>query len=420
MLTKASLIIDDPAGSPTTVLSIDYIGPYREERRTFGNDVETDYTYTGYDGSSPVGSGFGHVTQITATFYGSGTMTTETIDSRGFTWDASGNRTTHNDLRTSYTDYRELSFAYDSADRLIQSVLDFDAGSSYNDGTTDYALDGVYNRTEVSVASGDWSGAGIGTYTMTDCHAANNQYTTSSTPRRPGPGAAAGVETWVTTHDRNGNLVLQQEFCPTDFNGDGSLNILDVAAFTDAWNNQQPEGDWNGDGNFDILDVVAFNNDHNGPTDRSCEVRSFTYDYRDQLIETTIYDGGSFVSRTSHTYDALKRRTVEELDLPPPETAGGDQTRAVIAAHHAVGAGACRLLNFPRSSGPVGPGAPPRARTAKGAALWQPRTSSCCSSRTWITWASSATWSRSVWAMPATSCSPAGWRPPPATSCWPG
>jgi len=46
--------------------------------------------------------------------------------------------------------------------------------------------------------------------------------------------------------------------CPADFTGDGTLDIFDVFAFLDAFNNADPSADFTGDGSFDIFDVFAF------------------------------------------------------------------------------------------------------------------------------------------------------------------
>lgn len=48
--------------------------------------------------------------------------------------------------------------------------------------------------------------------------------------------------------------------CPADFNGDGAVNTLDVLAFLNAWNAQEPPADFNGDGSINTLDVLAFLN----------------------------------------------------------------------------------------------------------------------------------------------------------------
>lgn len=46
--------------------------------------------------------------------------------------------------------------------------------------------------------------------------------------------------------------------CAADFNGDGSLNILDFVAFQSAFQAGEDDADFNGDGQMNILDFVAF------------------------------------------------------------------------------------------------------------------------------------------------------------------
>ena len=48
--------------------------------------------------------------------------------------------------------------------------------------------------------------------------------------------------------------------CPADFNGDGTVNTLDVLSFLNAWSAQDPSADFNGDGTVNTLDVLAFLN----------------------------------------------------------------------------------------------------------------------------------------------------------------
>ncbi|HZW08743.1 MAG TPA: GC-type dockerin domain-anchored protein [Phycisphaerales bacterium] len=48
--------------------------------------------------------------------------------------------------------------------------------------------------------------------------------------------------------------------CAADFNGDGDTNTLDVLAFLNAWNANDPNADVNGDGEINTLDVLAFLN----------------------------------------------------------------------------------------------------------------------------------------------------------------
>jgi len=48
--------------------------------------------------------------------------------------------------------------------------------------------------------------------------------------------------------------------CLADFNGDGSVNTIDVLAFLNAWSTGDSSADINGDGVVDTLDVLAFLN----------------------------------------------------------------------------------------------------------------------------------------------------------------
>ena len=53
---------------------------------------------------------------------------------------------------------------------------------------------------------------------------------------------------------------LESRHAPGDFNIDGKIDTLDVLAFLNAWNANDPRSDYNGDGNIDTLDVLAFLN----------------------------------------------------------------------------------------------------------------------------------------------------------------
>lgn len=48
--------------------------------------------------------------------------------------------------------------------------------------------------------------------------------------------------------------------CVGDFNGDGTVNTLDVLAFLNAWTAGEGSADINGDGTVNTLDVLAFLN----------------------------------------------------------------------------------------------------------------------------------------------------------------
>ena len=69
---------------------------------------------------------------------------------------------------------------------------------------------------------------------------------------------------------RDGTLVIagvggdmrayRTERCEPDFNGDGSVNTLDVLAFLNAWSAGDESADVNGDGRVNTLDVITFLN----------------------------------------------------------------------------------------------------------------------------------------------------------------
>jgi hypothetical protein len=50
------------------------------------------------------------------------------------------------------------------------------------------------------------------------------------------------------------------EGCAADFNGDGSLDVLDFVDFQAAWQAQDPAADCDGSGTFDVLDFVCYQN----------------------------------------------------------------------------------------------------------------------------------------------------------------
>jgi hypothetical protein len=57
---------------------------------------------------------------------------------------------------------------------------------------------------------------------------------------------------------RSSGFMVFEMICPNDFNGDGSLNILDFVAYQNAFVSQDENADINGDGMLNILDFVAF------------------------------------------------------------------------------------------------------------------------------------------------------------------
>ena len=300
-LNRLASIADPQMTLPIT--EFDYIG-HRVQRRTNGNNTQTDYAYNGYTGynggPSTTDLGFGRVASISTT----NTTTTAVLDAFDFAWDKSQNRTTYDDTGSGMVNRRERSFEYDSSNRLVSTDVDYpdpltDYTAPTNGGITDYALDGVHNR--IDVTGFEENGAEIGSYEINE----NNQYTASP---------LGGGADWVYLYDENGNMILQAQSSIADFNDDYTFNFLDTSAFLASYGNQDPVADINGDGSFNFQDVSAFMAEYTANQGVGLENRHYTYDYRNQLIRVSFKVGSALNSEITNRYDPLARRVVEELD----------------------------------------------------------------------------------------------------------
>lgn len=67
---------------------------------------------------------------------------------------------------------------------------------------------------------------------------------------------------WPTYHARytRDGLYAPESGCYADFNGDGSVNTIDVLAYLNAWVANDPKADCNGDGSINTIDVLCFLN----------------------------------------------------------------------------------------------------------------------------------------------------------------
>ncbi len=163
-----------------------YVGPNRVERREYGNDTQTDYTYDGITNfANPVNDfGVKRIVQTKHYKISDGTV----IDDRTYTWDKSYNKTQRRDIRTSGPQLTH-DYTYDSVYRMIRSEK---SSPSLTMDITDYTLDGVGNRNKVT------GGSNPGNYTLENNLPETgdfqlNQYTTTPSDSRQ--------------HDLNGNLV---------------------------------------------------------------------------------------------------------------------------------------------------------------------------------------------------------------------
>lgn len=175
-------VISDQSG---TIATYSYVGPNRVTRREYGNGTRTSYTYDGIAGIPNPTNDFG-VKKIIRTTH-TRISDSSVIDDRTFTWDKLYNKTQRKDVRAGGPQLTH-DYSYDSIYRLIRSDRTPLGGVPE---TTDYALDGVGNRT--TVTGGSHSGTYVMDATTPDpADSQLNQYTTTSLDARQ--------------YDKNGNL----------------------------------------------------------------------------------------------------------------------------------------------------------------------------------------------------------------------
>jgi len=190
-------IINDTTGAPQLIATYDYVGPDRVERRTYGNTVQTDYTYDGITGIPNPAGDFG-VKQMIATSHvhlASGA----TVDQRTYRWDPMDNKTRREDVRPGPR--LSHTYMYDALNRLEHTVVTDENPPPITVRDTIYQLDGVGNRSQVI------GGPGSGTYfsNPTVCDPADaqmNQYTVTPFDQRQ--------------YDDNGNLSTIDPSLPTE------------------------------------------------------------------------------------------------------------------------------------------------------------------------------------------------------------
>ena len=150
--------------------SYDYIGPSRVRKLSYNNSIQNDYSYddvkriTGTNHSDSIGN---------------------IIDKRSYSYDATYNKTQRSDLRLTGPQLTH-DYSYDAIYRLVNTTVT-DSGPVRN---TDYSLDGVGNRTDVTGSSDPGAYTMDGTIPPADFQM--NQYTDTSFDSRE--------------YDDNGNL----------------------------------------------------------------------------------------------------------------------------------------------------------------------------------------------------------------------
>jgi RHS repeat-associated protein len=246
-------VISDQDGMIATYY---YVGPGRVERRDYGNNTRTEYSYDGITGVPNAGSDLG-VKRITRTRHMvvGRTCNSDTdcptgdtceppthtciIDDRIYTWDKMFNKTRRKDVRPNGPQLTH-DYSYDSIYRLIHTHVTDGNGAPVRD--TIYNLDGVGNRM-TTAGSPD-----PGIYTM----------------------SAASPE----PADRQMSQYTSTSFDVREYDRDGNLNGIDVAL----------------------------------PS-----VRTIVYDYRNRRVRFT--EPGTGTS-SAYRYDTFRRRIERALGAP--------------------------------------------------------------------------------------------------------
>ncbi len=304
MINRLSGIYNDAAHTQP-VTEFEYVGG-RTAARVHGNGVRTDYAYNGYNGavSDPADKGFGRVSSIKTTLASTGAV----LDEFAFTWNETQSRATYDDLGSGMPDRRLRTFAYDSADRMITSDVDFpdplaSDPSPLNGGVTGYTLDGVHNRASVTGYGG--AGTTPGGYTQTGPQAQNNQYSTA--PR------AAGGE-WSLVYDANGNLIVRAQNTLADWNGDYQVNFFDINEYLVLYNAGDLAADLDGNGLINFFDINTFLTEFNALDGSDLEHHHYFYGSRNQLVRHTEELGATRLRAVDHRHDAMSRRAAELVD----------------------------------------------------------------------------------------------------------
>jgi RHS repeat-associated protein len=172
-----------------TIATYDYVGPDRVERRSYGNNTQTDYAYDGVTGvpNAAGDSGVKQIVRTTHTFDPAGAATV--IDDRTYQWDRTFNKLQMEDIRSTGP-LLTHDYTYDSIYRLTRSVVTDSLAATLLD--TAYEHDGAGNRIMVT-GSANPGPYGLNPVTPIPADFQVNQY--SDTPAD------------ARFYDENGNLI---------------------------------------------------------------------------------------------------------------------------------------------------------------------------------------------------------------------
>ncbi len=237
--------ISDAAGG---IADYDYIGG-RVEKLTYGNLCQCE---RGYDA-------LGRTTSTEHTF---GMVT---IDSRSYAWDPLSNKTQRIDLRSGGLAH---TYEYDPVYRLTRTSVENDLFPPVTVRDTQYDLDGVGNRTNVSgVGTSD-----VGAYTLD--------------PILPSPG------------DFQMNQYTQIPWLNSIiYSANGNLTTTTASAVSGPVNNK-----------YDVFDRLVEVDD----TSLAGDTITFAYDAMGRRIKKTVADSLGTATTTNYYYDGA--RVIEEQD----------------------------------------------------------------------------------------------------------
>lgn len=150
----------------------------------------------------------------------------------------------------------------------VLSLAESSGGSVHLEGVLDSSPNGSFTVEFFASPTCDSSGHGEGgeflgsTSVSTDGagHGAFDVSLPGSVPEGWYATATATLEPIGNTSEFSACLAIVGGGCDADFDGDGTVNTLDVLAFLNAWTSADESADFNGDGSINTLDVLAFLN----------------------------------------------------------------------------------------------------------------------------------------------------------------
>jgi len=237
----------------------------------FDHDGDQDIAETNGDGAGS-GSFFGEQSYLWLN-NGDGTSYTEVAIASGLVHEAKGRGMVNLDYDND-GDQDVIIFANNEPMNLYKSLLmenEADDGNRIRifldtSGSDDLAPNGWHAKVALTATIGGETKTQYRDQAPGDNFLSNSEYSVHF-----GLGDATTIDSitvmWPNGEETSlGDVAINQtltissaeEDCLADFNGDGSLNILDFVAFQAGFASMDPRADCNEDGSFNILDFVCF------------------------------------------------------------------------------------------------------------------------------------------------------------------